>query len=99
MAKFNLTDCSDAELVAEVKRREEERARLAAEALRKRQEVALKNVPALLALVPNHECTSCSDDNPQNSGDYRCTRCFLLEMQNLGYWFDGADLEIRVIPA
>ena len=58
------------------------------EANAKAQELMLKNVDVLLALVPKHECTSCSDDESRNyytdHGRARCTRCALLNAKKFG---------------
>lgn len=55
---------------------------------RQREAQILAMVDTLLALVPEHDRTSCSDENPTNcvsyAGRLRCERCELLYARETG---------------
>ena len=92
------TRLTKAELVAELARLEAEEAEEAATARRLRWANLLANKAALLAVFPEHDRTSCSDDNVAN-GFYsrsdngpRCTRCALLEAEE----WNGEDFEFSL---
>ncbi len=60
----------------------------------------LHNINEILALVPNHECTSCTDTSASNDyshqdGTPRCTRCRLLSIKKHGV-NDGTVLNISL---
>ena len=56
----------------------------------------IQNIDALLLLVPNHERTSCTDENNFNWDKGRCTRCALIQAEADGFWRNDLDLEITV---
>ncbi len=89
---MDLKNISEADLKAELKRREDEKL---AEEKQKRDETAatcLRHIDALLELVPDHSRTTCSDSNHCNgeythsSGNCRCLRCYLLECKLHEQW-------------
>jgi len=80
------------ELKKEISRREEERLAAKAASLRQHQEIVLKNVQALLDLLPEHDRTSCSDSAPSNKK--RCRRCSFLFIKNEGWVPD--DLRVSI---
>jgi len=97
----NLEQVSDDLLYREYERREkirkdrEEADRREAERreAERRSRLAMlieENFALILALVPEHGRTSCSDGNPINHG--RCTRCSLLEIQ-AGSFFEINDFD------
>jgi hypothetical protein len=50
----------------------------------------------LLALVPEHDRTSCADDNLANKfGD--CKRCMLLNIKDEDFWPDNIDICLDVL--
>jgi len=51
--------------------------------LEKHVKAVSDNINGLLACVPQHDRTSCSDENPNNTE--RCVRCDLLNIKNSGY--------------
>jgi hypothetical protein len=84
------------DLEKELKRRKDE---IKASAARKRQEQCanwLKNIDHLLALMPEHSRTSCSDEDPNNHFRNRCTRCMLLSFQREQWWDNDYVLEIKL---
>jgi hypothetical protein len=96
---MDLTKVTDKELQDELKRRAEEarQARLAER--QQRLDLVLKHRDTLLELVP-HSRTSCSDQDVSNglySAEYgpRCTRCGLLELDDLKDNFD-VTVEVRI---
>ena len=98
MAK-KLKNVTDEELKQELIAREADR-RAALNTLRKiNAEFVLQHVDVLLAAVPNHECTSCSDDNPTNyyedHGRPRCKRCALLRIKK-DEFNSGLTLDIEL---
>ena len=54
----------------------------------------LSHIDALLDLIPDHERTSCSDENPKNYG--RCARCTLLSFKESGHWDEDYDLRLSL---
>ena len=90
----DLTAVDTKALEAELTRRREEEKRI----LREKRDLEIKrceeNISALLALVPEHNRTSCSDERPINSNRARCTRCALLEAK--GGWDENLHLSIVV---
>lgn len=76
----------ESKVTAEAFRRKHE----AAEAKRKRHDQHVEGLKVILTqdllnvLLPNHERTSCSDNNRQSGSndwkDVRCTRCALLDL-------------------
>lgn len=87
---MDISKISDKELVEELKRREEEKAKQKKAELQKRYDFVTEHVDLLLELTPKHGRTSCSDENPCN-GLYtpsrlpRCNRCALLQIKQEGY--------------
>lgn len=55
----------------------------------------VKHIDALLELVPDHDCTSCNDNNRRNVYE-NCTRCTLLEAKDMGYLDPEIELEIKI---
>lgn len=63
----------------------------------RRQELAeavVRNVDALLEIVPTHNRTSCSDKTHCNYG--RCVRCTLIQIKE-EQWFNGDDLTFELL--
>ncbi len=90
---LNLDQFSDADLQAELKRREEVKKE---EQLQHREEQATfwqSKIDLLLEVVPKHCRTSCSDTKAIN--DERCTRCYLLSCQSSGFWDSDRSLHIH----
>jgi hypothetical protein len=101
----SLRDISDADLRAELSRREAERKAIEEAERRDRlqKENAAKealfdliraNRDVFLNLVPEHSRTSCSDDHPQNP-DRNCTRCALLILLRKEGWHDPDDFQVQ----
>jgi len=63
-------------------------------ALAERNAVLLANLPVLLALVPNHDRSSCSDENAGNL--YKCYRCNLLQIQRNMNWPEDCVVMVNV---
>lgn len=84
---------TDAELQAELQRREAEREKLrqAAHDDWQKKFVAVLTLDVIDGLAPGHERSSCSDANISNgfhtrdAGGFRCARCALLEAMNDKY--------------
>lgn len=76
-----LAPFSNQALRDELKIRED--ARKAKEAQRKLilDQIVVTNLDLLLKFIPNHERTSCSDEQPRNAGRARCSRCVLLALK------------------
>ena len=97
---MDLTKLSKEQLLAELERRKNEE--INQERIRRTNDavLSLKNIDALLMLVPEHCRTSCSDADPCNGGGgvgrVRCTRCFLLHAKKDEYWNEQARLTIYV---
>lgn len=47
-------------------------------------------------LLPAHERTSCSDEDPNNHYRARCARCALLEAQQSGFWDLDIDMTLNL---
>jgi len=90
----DLTQVSATDLTAELERRrkvEEDRIN----ALRQAQaDTHLAHIDGFLAVVTEHSRTSCSDDDPCNSG--RCNRCTLLGIKRDDYWPIGLGASISL---
>jgi hypothetical protein len=88
---MGLEKFTDAELHEEIRHREE--LALAKEAILHnfQREWLLKNVDAMLEIVPEHDRTSCYDEHVINGyattegGIARCARCALLTVKTDGY--------------
>ena len=72
----------------EIQRQQEIAARV------KRASFLFDKVPLLLAIVAEHDRTTCSDKNLQNPE--RCLRCFLVETNMRSYWDEDVDLQISL---
>jgi hypothetical protein len=81
-APVNIQEVSDEALQAEVKRRRQVRADIHNNWLSRHLDLVLVNIDLLLEFTPDHCRTSCSDENPCNSGKIRCKRCRLLKLKN-----------------
>jgi len=88
-----LRDFSDDALTKELQRRAAIKKEEALQALIKRQELIVKNVDVLLLLAPEHDRTSCSDENNYNVLD--CVRCWLVDVKESGI-FDSRDLRLEL---
>jgi len=60
-----------------------------------RAELVISHIDSLLALTPNHDRTSCSDDNLMNT-DRGCARCVLLEAKQMGYLDHEIEVTVEV---
>jgi hypothetical protein len=100
----NLKDISDADLRAELSRREAERKAIEEAEARERLQreddakqalfdLIRENRDVFLNLVPEHSRTSCSDERPQNP-DRNCTRCALLVLLKEG-WYAPDDFQVQ----
>ena len=58
--------------------------------------VIADNIDTLLLVVPEHERTSCSDEDPSNEG--RCTRCNLLYIKENRWDAANFKFEVTVSP-
>lgn len=56
-------------------------------------DIIVKNVDVFLSLVPSHNRTTCSDDNPRNH-HVGCNRCILLQAKQSGYIDDVYKITI-----
>lgn len=85
----SLTDFTDAELRMEVQRRAAVQNGKINEHRERQRGLTEKFIDTLLLLVPEHDRTSCSDENPCNPGGgghpARCIRCALLRVKREGY--------------
>jgi hypothetical protein len=90
--KDDLSKVTEEDLLDELKRRKVAREEAARAAKEKRDAAVVANIDALLALVPEHGRTSCSDQNVTN--ERRCNRCTLLYIKSSG-WVDS-DLDVEV---
>ena len=79
---MDLKEVSDQALQAEVKRRRQARADIHNTWLENHRQLVLDNIDLLLEFTPDHCRTSCSDEDPFNSG--RCKRCRLLGIKKEG---------------
>ena len=66
------------------------------------RQILLDQVDLFLQIITDHDCTSCSDDNPQNgyphNGVPRCRRCGLLRIKKDGY-NDDFHVDITLLNA
>ncbi len=92
--KTDLSKVAQDDLLAELKRRETAREEAERKAKEKRDASVVANIDALLALVPEHGRTSCSDEKPVNES--RCNRCTLLSIKSFGWVPDDLDVEISL---
>ena len=84
---------TDAELEEELARRSEV-ARLAKEAERaERAKFLDSQIDSIIALIPEHSRTSCSDEDVNNVG--RCNRCTALWAKLCG-WDPSYDIRITI---
>ena len=90
---LNLDQFSDADLKAELKRREDEKKRQILDQREKNAEFWHSKINHILELVPEHSRTTCSDNDPAN--EYRCNRCYLLYAQKYD-WDRNRELVIRI---
>lgn len=90
----DLSKFSDKELKKEISRREEEKRAVKVALLRRHHEIVLNNIHVVLALVPEHDRTSCSDDDRGN--EKRCVRCALLAIQSQGWVPDRLRVSVAV---
>lgn len=81
----NLQSISDTDLKAELQRREESALKAKQEALEKQRQLIVENVDTLLNLIPEHDRTSCNDEDRANARSFRCKRCVLLQIQKDGF--------------
>lgn len=88
----DISHISDKELNEELARRKKEAAIAEAARSKAAAELLHAHVDALLAVVPKHSRTSCSDENPSNT-DRDCVRCQLLDIQSSGC----SDYEISLL--
>ena len=75
---------------------EEEARKLRSAIERQRAEVVADHVDALLAIVPEHDFTSCSDQETLNEG--RCTRCSLLYIKHNRWDAMNFKVDVTVTP-
>lgn len=61
-----------------------------------RVEFLLRNIDALITLVPTHSHTSCCDEDTRNYMYARCPRCFLLHAKDRGYWDDMYNVLLSI---
>ena len=59
-----------------------------------KDKIIIENIDALLALVPYHGRTSCSDTNIANSDRARCGRCVLLNIRAEQYVPENVSVEV-----
>jgi len=91
----DLKNISKKALLAELHRREELENKVEEERVARQRECWLNAVGTLLQLVPEHGRTSCSDDEPHNTG--RCTRCDLLQVKRDQYWPEDLVLDLHIV--
>jgi hypothetical protein len=89
---MNLSGYSDKDLRDELEKRRKKRE----DEHRRQQDMRASDnfarIDHFLAIVTEHNKTSCSDKNPDNpflhNGAVECARCFLLRSKDLGQWDD-----------
>lgn len=90
----------DKDLKAEVERRRVAELAHMEEIRRHRQKLIVRGIETLLSIHPDHERTSCDDDNPRNSGTragrVRCTRCCLLDIKRNPDLVSAYDVSIHI---
>lgn len=91
-----LATASDAELVEELQRRQDEREAAARRKEEERNAIVLSNIDVLLKLVPDHSRSSCSDRAPVNADRARCARCALLQMKVEEWMADNVVVNVTV---
>lgn len=82
-----------AKALKELQEIEEEEKKLENERRQQLGDFYLSNIDALLALVPEHNKTSCRS-NFNNADNCRCKRCFLEQAKN--YWSWDSDYEVEI---
>lgn len=83
---------SDADLRAELRRREDEERLRREIGERLRRAGWLSNIDAAIALVPEHDRTTCDDGNLSNTR--RCRRCALLDAKLCDWWPEDMTMEL-----
>lgn len=89
---INLKDVSDADLFGEIARRRESDLKDRIAIGKVMAQRIVKNIDALLELVPRHTKQSCADNLPLFVHD-GCTRCQLVEIKRTGV----SDFEVDTI--
>lgn len=84
-----------AEIDEQIKAAKEKEKEAAEEARIARNDAIFEALPVLLALVPEHDRSSCSEERPNNAHRH-CTRCRLLDLQASRYISDDVEISIRV---
>lgn len=85
----DLKEIPDKDLKDELKRREEKKKQRERDRLKIHRALVDQYAETLLLFVPEHDRTSCSDEDPKNcsyhTGRIRCKRCELLYMLKKGH--------------
>lgn len=93
---------TEKELKAQLIQMEVERREKRNEQIIKARQLLFDQVDLFLQLLTDHDCTSCSDDNPQNGYAHnsvpRCRRCALIRMKKDGY-NDDFHVDVTLLNA
>ena len=89
-----LADMRKIQAALDAKRRDEEARRI--EAQTRKNEITVMHVDALLALVPLHSTTACSDANLLYDYKGRCLRCVLLDAKQCKFLDVDFDVNVTI---
>lgn len=95
---YDLSDVPEGVLLKEVKKRVDARETEAARRKKQLDEWVISNIDLLLHFIPHHERTSCSDEDPGNSGRARCSRCVLLALKGAPEIAEDYNFRFEIHP-